>query len=204
MVASETTVLPIRATIPNIETLVDRARGADPRAWEELYSRHFDFIFGTARKLGTPDAEVEDVVQEVFLVVFRKLRASEFDFQRGKLSTWMYRICANIVSDRHKKRRRRRVLARARHLFLREPQEVDAFDPAHVVEQSNKRHAISRILEAMHRKKREVLTLYEIEGLNGDEIAERLDINKATVRSRLFHARKDFLRIAKKQGVVHD
>ena len=83
-----------------------RAREADPAAWRQLYEQHFDFVFGVTAKLGTPAGEIEDVVQETFVVVFRKLSS----FTEGRFTTWLYRICANIVSDRHRRRSRRRAL----------------------------------------------------------------------------------------------
>jgi RNA polymerase sigma-70 factor (ECF subfamily) len=54
----------------------------------------------------------------------------------------------------------------------------------------------------MAAKKREVLALYEIDGLSGDEIAERLGCPPATVRTRLYHARREFLRLARRHGAL--
>jgi RNA polymerase sigma-70 factor (ECF subfamily) len=58
------------------------------------------------------------------------------------------------------------------------------------------------VLERMSPKKREVFALFELEGLSGDEISERIGVPVNTVWTRLHHARKDFLDIAKKLGVL--
>ena len=86
------------------DEVVARCRAQDQSAWKELYDAHFDFVYRVARRLGTPAAEAEDVVHDVFEVVFKKLD----QFEEGRLTTWMYRITANVVSDRHRRRRVRR------------------------------------------------------------------------------------------------
>jgi RNA polymerase sigma-70 factor (ECF subfamily) len=174
--------------------ILARARESDPTAWRQLYEAHFDFVFGVTRKLGTPAEEVEDVVQEVFLVVFRKLSS----FHEGRFTTWIYRICANIVSDRHRRRRRRRALDVFRGFVSATPRP----DPEQHAQASSAQRAVQRVLEHMSPKKREVFALFEIDGLSSDEIAEHVGCPAATVRTRLFHARQEFVRIAQRQGVL--
>jgi len=175
-------------------SVLARAREADPTAWRQLYEAHFDFVFGVTRKLGTPAEEIEDVVQEVFVVVFRKLTS----FQEGRFTTWIYRICANIVSDRHRRRRRRRAL----DVFRGWIGSVPTPTPEQHAEASSAQRAVQQVLEHMSPKKREVFALYEIDGLSSDEIAEHVGCPPATVRTRLFHARQEFVRIAQRQGVL--
>ncbi|MFC1610643.1 RNA polymerase sigma factor [Myxococcota bacterium] len=171
-----------------------RARAHDPTAWRQLYQAHFDFVCGITRKLGTPPDEVEDVVQEVFLVVFRKLDS----FQEGRFTTWLYRICANIVSDRHRRRRRRQLLDTLRGWLGAAPKP----SPEQQVEKAGAQQAVRQVLERMSPKKREVFTLFEIDGLSSEEISRCVGCPRATVRTRLFHARQEFVRIAQRQGVL--
>lgn len=171
-----------------------RCRAQDQAAWKELYDAHFDFVYRVARRLGTPDEEAEDVVHDVFVVVFRKLD----DFQEGRLTTWLYRITANVVSDRHRRRRVRRAFAALKIWVGSRETET----PERVAERSSAQRAVDRVLEAMSPKKREVFVLYEIEGLSGEEIAERVDCPLNTVWTRLFHARKEFLAVAKRLGCL--
>src|SRR5688572_10328506 len=78
----------------------------DRAAWRRLYDANFDFAYRTARRLGTPDGEVEDVVHEAFEIAF--LRLDRFD--HGQFSTWLYRIVANVVTARLRRWKVRRLL----------------------------------------------------------------------------------------------
>jgi len=165
--------------------LLDLCRSGDVAAWRRLYDAHFDFVYRVARRLGTPVDELEDVCQETFLVAFRKLD----QFQEGKLSTWLYRIAANVASDRHRRRRVRRTFAA---LWGGGREEPTARTPEREYESAEAEALVSRILERMAPKKREVFALFEVEGLSGEEVAERVGCKLATVWTRLFHARKEF------------
>jgi len=169
--------------------LLDRCRSGDVAAWRQLYDAHFDFAYRVARRLGTPVEEVEDVCQEAFLVAFRKLGS----FKEGRFSTWLYRICANVASDRHRRRRVRRAFAA---LWSGEGElSPGPRTPEHEYQSAEAEALVSRILERMAPKKREVFALFELEGLSGDEVAERVGCKVATVWTRLFHARKEFERL---------
>jgi len=165
--------------------LLDRCRSGDVAAWRWLYDAHFDFVYRVARRLGTPVEELEDVCQETFLVAFRKLD----QFREGKLSTWLYRIAANVASDRHRRRKVRRAFAA---LWGGGREESSSRTPEREYESAEAEALVSRILERMAPKKREVFALFEVEGLSGEEVAERVGCKVATVWTRLFHARKEF------------
>ncbi len=173
--------------------LLASCRAGDAAAWRQIYDAHFEFLERISRRLGTPDAELDDVVQETFVVAFRKLG----DFQHGRFSTWLYRIAANVVSGRH---RRRRVRTAFQALFG-EGDAGTARGPDHEYEAREAQAAVAGVLDRMAWKKREVFALYELEGLSGEEIAERLGCKVDTVWTRLHYARKDFERIARKRGL---
>jgi RNA polymerase sigma-70 factor, ECF subfamily len=165
----------------------------DAPAWRQLYDSQFEFVERICRRLGTPDGELDDVVQETFLVDFKKLGA----FSEGRVSTWLYRIAANVVSSRH---RRRRVRSALYALFGRsEPPPQRAADAEYDAREAQA--AVASVLERMAPKKREVFALYELEGLSGEQIAERVGCKVDTVWTRLHYARADFERIAKKRGL---
>jgi RNA polymerase sigma-70 factor, ECF subfamily len=174
--------------------ILARCRAHDGAAWKELYDGSFDFVYRVARRLGTPEAEAEDVAHDVFLVVYRKLD----DFEGGRLTTWLYRITANVVSDRHRRRRVREAFLSLRTWIGSEPVE----SPERDAEKKSAARAVERVLQRMSPKKREVFALYELEGLGGEEIAERVGCPVNTVWTRLFHARREFVAIALKLGVL--
>jgi RNA polymerase sigma-70 factor, ECF subfamily len=171
-----------------------RCREHDEAAWKELYDAHFDFVFRVARRLGTPEGEAEDVAHDVFVIVYRKLDT----FEGGRLTTWLYRITANVVSGRHRRRRVRRAFESLKVWVGGEVPE----SPEQVAIQKSATRAVERVLERMAPKKREVFALYELEGLPGEEIAERLNCPINTVWTRLHHARKEFVSVAKRLGCL--
>ena len=176
--------------------LVARCRAGDRSAWKSLHDAHFGFVWKVARGLGTPPEELEDVVQETFFVAFRKLDR----FEQGQLRTWLYRIAANVVSSRHRRRRVRKALQAV--FMIGAPEPVVDRTPQDDAEASEAQGHVSEILERMAPKKREVFALFELEGLSGDEIARRVGCPVDTVWTRLHHARKEFERIARKRGYL--
>ncbi len=181
-----------KAHMVDSAALLEGCRQGREEAWRALFDAHFDFVHRVARRLGTPAEELDDVCQDTFAVVFRKLG----DFVDGRFTTWLYRITANVVSDRHRRRRFRTKLAQ---LFGRAPQ-PEPPTPEHKASQREAERMVGEILSVMSPKKREVFALYEIEGLSGQEIAERTCSKIDTVWARLHHARKEFYRIARKRG----
>jgi RNA polymerase sigma-70 factor (ECF subfamily) len=176
--------------------LLAQCRTGDRQAWKWLYERNFAFVVRTARQLGTPAHELDDVAQEVFAVVSRRLT----QFESGLITTWMHRICANVVNDHHRRRRVRRALAP----FLPWFEEEELRTPERVLMETDARAQVGRILERMSARKREVFVLFELESLSCEQIAERVGCPVETVWSRLFHARKEFARIGNKQRLFEE
>jgi RNA polymerase sigma-70 factor (ECF subfamily) len=160
--------------------------------FEGVYAAHFHDVVRWARALGGPDADLDDLAQEVFLVVERKLAG----FDGANLPGWLYRITWLVVRA-HRRR------AWFRHLFSR-PRDVELDelagprgDPARALEQKERQRQLYRLLGRMSAKRREAFVLFEVEQLSGDEIAQLLGVPVATVWSRLHHARRDFLALVK-------
>ena len=175
--------------------LVRACQAGDEQAWRRLYEAQFPFVYRTARRLGIAAHEAEDVAHDVFVVAHRRLA----DFREGRVSTWLYRMTAHIASNRHRRRRVRERLADFIPSF-------GAADPRpdELSERRSDRDAVDRVLARMSPKKREVFALFELEQLEGEEIAERVGCPLNTVWSRLHHARKEFVHIAKKLGVLEE
>lgn len=183
------------AEITHIIELLDRCRGGENAAWQEFYSAHFSFVYRTARRLGTPTEDCDDVCQETFLRAFRKLD----QFETGKLTTWLYRITANVVSEYHRRRRMQRKLAALfglRRVWVG-PARADALLEQHQYEQ-----LVAEVLSEMRTRQREVFVLFEVEGLTGAEIAQRVGCKVGTVWTRLHHARHSFTKLAKRKGML--
>ena len=173
--------------------LVRRCRAGERAAQEELYRRHRRQVGANLyRVLGRRD-DLDDLVQEVFVIAFRGL-----DRFRGeaRLSTWLYRICVNVALARIRARARRPapVPLTAAALEGSEAGAARAADPEQALSAKQDRERVYRALEAMPPKKRLVLYLHEIEGLDLKEIAYLVGAHPVTVRTRLFYARREFYR----------
>jgi RNA polymerase sigma-70 factor, ECF subfamily len=170
-----------------------RAAIGEQRAFLHLFNAHFSFVCSAARHLGTPSEEIEDVAQEVFGLAFQQIAR----FQHGQFKSWLYRITSNQVSNRHRARKVRWAFARL--LGKAEAEGTEAADVTY--ERHERGERVAQVLAAMAHKKREVFAMYELEGLSGEEIADRLGCKIDTVWSRLHYARQEFESIARKRGL---
>ena len=161
------------------------SRGLD---FSSVYGEWFDPVLRWLRALGAPELELEDLAQEVFLVVRRKLG----DFDGRNLPGWLYRIAANTWSD-HRRRGWWKNLWRGRREVVLEDLPEPGRDAGELLEDAEARSELHRLLGKMSEKRRSAFVLFEIEGYDGEEIAKLLGIPVATVWTRLHHARKDFL-----------
>jgi len=147
----------------------------------DLYRAHAQNVARWASRLGGPAVDVEDVVQEVFLVVQRRIDGFRGD---AHIKTWLYRITANVVRWRRRKDKVRRWLGGsaddvAGSLAARGPTPLEALE-------------VYRVLDGMRERYRTVLILFEIEGMSGAEIAALMGAQVDTVWVWLHRARKQF------------
>lgn len=159
--------------------------GTTAVALAEVFAEHAPYVFRVLRRLGVHQSDVEDVCQEVFLVVNRRLP----DFEgRSSLRTWIYSICLRCAS-----RYRKRPHVRHEQSGL-EARDV-AVDPSQLRELEHKRalHKLDAVLAQLPEAQREVYVLYELEELGMREIADAIDSPLQTAYSRLHAARRAVL-----------
>jgi RNA polymerase sigma-70 factor (ECF subfamily) len=155
---------------------------------EDLYRLHARTVARWAARLGGPGVDVEDVVQEVFLVAKRRLGAFTGD---ASVTTWLFRATANIAAAARRKQRLRRWLGRT-SADERPGMGAAGPTPVEALEQRQDVAAVYRALDALPERLRRVLILFELEGLSTQEIAELTNARAATVRVWLFRARAKF------------
>jgi len=155
--------------------------------FRQVYDTYFDFVWRVAAGRGVPQWAMDDVVQEVFLVVHRKL--AEFE-GRSTLRTWLFAIVRRVVADHVRKRCNRRTADEV----LDDQPIVSAEDPAAELERRSAVKLVEAFLDKMSEPHREVFVLYELEQLTTREIAELTRTNENTVQTRLKAARKTFQR----------
>jgi RNA polymerase sigma-70 factor, ECF subfamily len=171
------------------EALVEGVRPT----FADMFESHFAFVWRTARRLGAPEPSLDDVVQETFVVAYRRQR----DFEgRSSLKTWLYGIVFNVV------RAHRRELAAKNSTAQAEPGvDLDALadeaDGPH--ETTAKREAarlVDEFLQSLNQDQRDVFVLSELEQLSAPEVAIVLGAPLNTIYSRLRLARGAFARAA--------
>ncbi len=154
-----------------------------PRA---VYERHADFAWRTLRRLGVPEAEAGDALQDVFVIVHKKLSAFE---GRSSLTTWLFTICRTVARERRQTARRER--NRLHDVSVDEEIDLRA-DVARTAEHNERLAQLESLLASLEVEQRNVFILFEIEKLTGEEISEALAIPLGTVYSRLQLAKKAF------------
>jgi len=175
--------------------LASMVAAGDPGAFEVLMRRHNGALYRTARSIVRDDAEAEDIVQESYLLAYRK--AGSF---RGEasLSTWLTRIVVNEATGRLRKTRRRAdIIELVPGLSGIEADEEDAMSdersmpetPDEAALRAEARRLIEARIDALPDGLRTVFVLRAIEDLSVQETADALGLLEATVRSQYFRAR---------------
>jgi len=167
--------------------------GADPTHTSsfdlvEIHDEHAPFVFRTLQRLGVRESELDDAVQEVFVVVHKKLHTFRGS---ARITTWLYGVALRVAYRFRRTARRRR----------EEPGELDQAHvadsrpgPESVAFEREARRQLDAVLDGMDPPKRAVLVMFEIERLSTAQIAAELGLPVGTVYSRLSAAREQFQR----------
>ncbi|HEY3494306.1 MAG TPA: sigma-70 family RNA polymerase sigma factor [Polyangiaceae bacterium] len=160
----------------------------DVPAFESIYAQYFRFVWASSFRLGVESSAVDDVVQEIFMVVYAKLPTLR---QPASLRSWIYGIVRRTVSD-HRRSLKARADSAGTLAFQVERQYVPPRTPMDLKEQSDQVKLLWALLEKIPWPQREVFMLAELEELTVPEIAEALQIPLNTAYSRLRAARIAF------------
>jgi len=154
----------------------------DPTRLRAVFEEHGAFVCRSLRLLGVLESDLDDVLQEVFLVVYQRLHDYE---ERGRARSWLYSICTRVA------RAQRRKLWRRREELSREVPETS--EAATQLDRIANHEALAlgqKLLERLPREQRDVFWLYEVEELPMAEIARGLGCPLQTAYSRLYKARQ--------------
>ena len=168
-----------------LTTLVQRVRGGNSGAFEELARRVRDRVTRWARHVVHDGDEAEDIAQLVLVRMHERL--SEFE-GRSRFGSWLYRITRNVALERRRAESRRSALL-AQELspsgaLSHDPTDADGADAAHI------RQLVAGYFDALSPRQREVFELVELSGVPTSEVAARLGIETSTVRVLLLRARR--------------
>jgi RNA polymerase sigma-70 factor, ECF subfamily len=151
----------------------------DEQALASLYDRYRLILFGLLMRILNSRDEAEDVLQEVFLQVWR--RAADFDERRGRPFTWLVTLTRSRAIDRLRQRASRERLTFEVVGYAAEK----TSDPALDTFRSEQREIVAGALAELSEEQRRTLTLAYFEGLTQSEIAARLSSPLGTVKTRM-------------------
>ena len=149
---------------------------------KDIFALHGAFVRRTLRYLGVNDADLDDLVQEVFLVVHRRFDRFQ---EKGRTRAWLYSICVRVTYSQRRKHARWQKKTRIAAL------RAESMEPSQH-EQVEHNEALSRGVELLNElapHQRQIFVLYEVHDLPMSEIAQTLGCNIQTAYSRLHRAR---------------
>ena len=177
--------------------ILEGCRNGDRTAQRQLFRRYRDPVHSlVVRTLGGA-CDPDEVAQQVFIRVFRSIvhfkGLSSFD-------TWVYRITAKVCIDqmRAKYRKRRLLMVHGGTEAVEMLAGPDELGPFHRTERRELSAQIRAALTKLEPEKRMAVILFDIQGLSIDEVADIMGTPPGTIKSRLFHARRELMKHLKK------
>lgn len=156
-------------------------------SFERVYDQFFDFVYRNARRLGVPASAADDVVQDVFLVLHRRL--AEYD-GRASMQSWVYGILANTVRDYRRAYRRKQAPLVATQRDEDWGPASSRGSPELRAERGQDVALLMELLDELPEAQRELIVLADLEQLSVPEICSCIGGNSNTVYSRLRVARE--------------
>ncbi len=168
---------------------------APPLDFQGLFTAHYGFVCRALRSMRVDSASIEDLAQDVFIVLHRRL--DDYDSARD-VRSWLWGIARRVASTHA----RSAVRAERRLQALPEPEPPRAPDDR--VEMRQRADVVAQFLGALPSEQRDVFVLMELESMSAPEVAEGLGIKLNTVYSRLRAARERFKRVVAQHRAQHE
>jgi RNA polymerase sigma-70 factor, ECF subfamily len=175
------------------EVLIARIAGGDRLAMQVLFARHHVRVYRFVLRLVRNEAAAEDLISEVFLDVWRQ--AGKFE-GRSAVTTWMLSIARFKALSALRRKPEQELDEEAAAQI-----EDDADDPEVALVKKGKAAVLRQALSKLSAEHREVVDLVYYHEKSVEEVAEIVGIPEATVKTRMFYARKKLSEILKEQGI---
>ncbi len=160
-----------------------------PLETSTVYDAYATFVWRSLQRMGVPTSDLEDALQEVFIVVHRKL--PQYDAERAKLSTWLFGISLNVA-------RKHRAKSRLTFGFDVDAQAGSSGNQEAILQSRQQAERLNLILGKMKPEHSATFVMFELEALTCQEIADLTGVPVGTVYSRLHKAREQFKELAEK------
>lgn len=161
----------------------------DPLDVRAIYDAHAKFVWISLQRLGVRRADMDDVAQEVFMVVHRRLDSFE---RTSRITTWLFGICLRVAAN-HRRWRRLRDESLAEESADDHPSALVAADD--LLARREERQFAEWALGHLAIEKRATFVMFEVESLSCEEIAKIMDVPVGTVYSRLHAARRQLEKV---------
>ncbi len=182
----------VSANLDDDQALVQRARNGDLGAYDDLVRRYQERIYATLYHMTASHEDANDLAQEAFIKAFQALKS----FKGGSsFYTWVYRIAVNKTIN-FLKQRKNRVQMSLNDLDFNAEHDPDLValisekTPRREINLVELQERLNEAMQKLSEPHRMVVTLHDVQGLSHEEIAEIMECNIGTVRSRLFYARQ--------------
>ena len=165
--------------------LIESIRAGDASAFNELVLKYRNRVMGIAARMLENRVDAEDLAQDVFVKVYHSLKSFKGE---ALFSTWLYRITANSCLN-HRRRKKTEAAIDPMGGDKDFTFSDDSANPQTLLEKEEFKRFLEKAIHELPEEQRLVLILRDIEGLSYEEIADSLELELGTVRSRLHRAR---------------
>mgnify|MGYP000927953059 CR=1 FL=1 len=183
------------------QDLIRRSQSGDLEAFDRIVIAYQSQVYGLAYRLMGNYDDANDLAQEVFIACFRKIGQFRGD---SRLQTWLYRIVVNMAKNAWKRRERRGYSKTISIDEINADDDAptyelpsDSPDPRRQVEAFEASNALQGCLDKLNTEQREALVLRCVQDLSYEEIADILNCNLGTVKSRINRARSELRKLMK-------
>ncbi|OGS37625.1 MAG: hypothetical protein A2293_16500 [Elusimicrobia bacterium RIFOXYB2_FULL_49_7] len=168
--------------------LVNLCIAGHPKAQRELFNKYKKLFYSLAYKsLGT-GFDLDEIVHEIFIQIFRSLPSFK---GKSAFPTWIYRIALNVCLSRLRSKMRKRQLSLVQGLESVENRVSSQENPATDLDRKEFETIVQEALHKLDDRKHLIIVLHDMEGKSIEEIALLMKKPTGTIKSRLFHGRKE-------------
>ena len=172
------------------QRIVQEILAGNTEKFSELVHRFEKNIYSLSMRYSRNSEDAMDLTQEIFIKVYKNLNTFQ---EKGRLSTWIYRIATNACLDFVRKKQKYRVVSLTEEDYDGNESTMElpdsSMEPEELYLRQEQTSAVSAALETLSPEYKQMIILRDIQGLSYEEIGNVLQMESGTVKSRIFRAR---------------
>ena len=171
----------------NEQKLIQRASDGDPAAFNRLMAQHEKKMYAVALRMFSNREDAQDCLQEAMLRVYRAIGSFK---GQSSFSTWLYRITMNTCLDELRRKKNKQSTSLDNLVEQGWSPADEANTPEKHAVRAELRRELGRLIQDLPEDMRSAIVLRDIQGFSYDEIADVMDVNVGTIKSRISRARE--------------